>query len=574
MTLFHPPSVQSPKAYDLANLQGAALGARLAAAAGATMRANLRTALQDTGFRYKIHPSETAQGLTEVNLTFGFDPGDVRRYGAVADGVTNDGPAFQTAIYVARQTTVLGVLTGVGGTVYVPRPTVIGKFYLITQALDLTISHEPNDPGLVIMGDGGALAGSNADVIVLKHTGHGFDLTGANRVNFINLSIGTDAVTFPKTCFYLARNNFNSPTNGAAGHHTFENVTVLGSFSNFILYNFASEDLKVTNCIFYQESGVAGSGVVCITGNNRFALHSTFIAEASTGGQSCIDHQFVGGEFLNNSTDAASDIFYLDQANFVKVLLPWVYCTGRSVIFLDGAFGSSNYGMLFGFQGEFGAGVNEPNTAITSTNDVATHVGWYIEHCSLPARTLAIDMKPNATCDTWYINQIFEQISRGMTFEGVVQNSEIHAGLMNLSITGNSKNNKLVGDSSRWTIPTRTDDNWDDMGSPNKTWTPVLGAGFTVTGALTVSNKKCLLFGNMCYVTASFSAATSIVSVAGAVITGLPKAAVVRAAATYVQSDTPAVAAPAAVSGSSIAVGAFTAGANVDVTVTAVYPIA
>lgn len=76
------PSVQSPRAYDLNNLQGAALGGRLALAASATMRANLRTALQDAGYRYTITPGETSAGLVAADLTFGFDPGDCRRYGA------------------------------------------------------------------------------------------------------------------------------------------------------------------------------------------------------------------------------------------------------------------------------------------------------------------------------------------------------------------------------------------------------------------------------------------------------------------------------------------------------------
>lgn len=86
---------QSPRAYDLQNLTAAQLAVRLAANAGATQRGNLRTAWQDGGLRYKIAAAETAAGLVDANLTFGFDPGDARRYGVVGDGVTDDSTALQ-----------------------------------------------------------------------------------------------------------------------------------------------------------------------------------------------------------------------------------------------------------------------------------------------------------------------------------------------------------------------------------------------------------------------------------------------------------------------------------------------
>lgn len=78
------------------NLTGAAIASRVAAAGSATVRANLRTALQDGGYAYKIHPLETAAGWVEANLTFGFLPWDLRRYGVVGDGVTDDTATLNT----------------------------------------------------------------------------------------------------------------------------------------------------------------------------------------------------------------------------------------------------------------------------------------------------------------------------------------------------------------------------------------------------------------------------------------------------------------------------------------------
>jgi len=93
-------SVQSPKAYDLQNLSASQLGTRLAAGANAALRGNIATALQDSGNRFQIDPRETTAGLIEANLTFGFDVGDVRRYGAVMDGSTDDFAALEVACSV------------------------------------------------------------------------------------------------------------------------------------------------------------------------------------------------------------------------------------------------------------------------------------------------------------------------------------------------------------------------------------------------------------------------------------------------------------------------------------------
>ncbi len=106
MPLVTAPSVQSPRAYDTVNLTAPKLGERLAAGANATLRGNLRTATQDSGYRYKIHPVETAAGFVDADLTFGFEPRDLLRYGIIADGATD-----QTDAIIALATDLTGVLT-------------------------------------------------------------------------------------------------------------------------------------------------------------------------------------------------------------------------------------------------------------------------------------------------------------------------------------------------------------------------------------------------------------------------------------------------------------------------------
>jgi hypothetical protein len=69
--------------------------------------------LGDKGYRYLIHPLETEAGLTQANLSFGFDPGDLRRYGMKFDGATADDAAFVNALKVGAKGIALTAPAGV-----------------------------------------------------------------------------------------------------------------------------------------------------------------------------------------------------------------------------------------------------------------------------------------------------------------------------------------------------------------------------------------------------------------------------------------------------------------------------
>lgn len=87
-------TTQSPRAYDSQNLQGIQIGARLAAAVSAAMRAHLRTAIQDEGYNFKIHPVEQGLGLTDADLKFGYGFLNCKRYGALGDDSNDDTAAL------------------------------------------------------------------------------------------------------------------------------------------------------------------------------------------------------------------------------------------------------------------------------------------------------------------------------------------------------------------------------------------------------------------------------------------------------------------------------------------------
>lgn len=175
------PSVQSPAAYDRANLTAAALGARLEAGADATLRANIRAVLADQGFRYRIHPAEQVAGLTDADLTFGYDPFTPHRYGAVGDGVADDTAAFQTAVECAEAGANQAVLVEegtylIGGTVTMHQGVaIIGKGSQgSTPGYGFSVLHDSNADCFVWDGNGATAAGTGGGLrncVIVKQTG-------------------------------------------------------------------------------------------------------------------------------------------------------------------------------------------------------------------------------------------------------------------------------------------------------------------------------------------------------------------------------------------------------------------
>ena len=500
---------------------------------------------------------ETTAGVVIIN--FGYPPMHVRRYGAVGDGVTDDSNAFQSAINVAR--------TG-GGFVTWDAPT---ANYLIQQPLDCTTTAQPNIRGWGFRPN----AGTSYDLptVIFKHNGHAFDCTGTTHLIFDSVNFGTDSVTYPKTCFFLARNS----SNGSAGWHRFLNTRIQGKFSGAILYNYASEDGVYQGSDWTNQAQDVGARVVWLTAFNRLGYTSTF-QPLATGSQSCIDHEFFGGQFHMNSNAGQTDVIASDGASTIKIYATWMFSgsisgPGRSLIFIDGANSATTFLYMYGNQGE-NSGANTQLNGLLVSNDVQTHSGFDIQDWRIPNGTLAVNVPAGPTIDSCVFRHFSEVTSHGIAIQGVAQNCTFDSDSLLLNINTSTKNN-LIGDSSRWTVGTRSNDNWTDTGAVNKTWTPVLGTGFTVTGALSINNVKSLFYGNLLFVTFTASAATSIAATASAHITGMPAAASARSGdVSIVNSDTGAALAVGAVVGTNIICAAFSVGANVDVTVTATFPVA
>ena len=399
----------------------------LLASAGSAMLARNAEAQTCTAPCYARTLAEVAAGVIPTNLSY--SPLYVDRYGTNATpGTTSMRAAFQSAINVMRK----------GGGIVRWGTTAP---YLIDGTLDCTFSASTNQFGLVFCDEGPT--SQDTPSIILKHTGYGFDLTGCDAYTFYDCNITTDATTFPQVCFFQARAN-------VAGNNSqlprIYNTKVQGKFSRAIQYNYGSEDgVYVGN---YWTNLYTGSGkVVVITALNIFGLTSTF-ATIRTGSQSCIDHEYIGGQYAILSSDAAADVFYFDNCEHVKVLGPWVDCGtpagvgGRSIIYVDMTNGAASHIHLSAVQTE--NLITQNAYGILFSNGTGIPSQWRIDDCYMPAATNAIFAPANVTLDSFVITQLKQAAGTGIACTNM-QNSDLILGAVPISISGTSTSNFIVG---------------------------------------------------------------------------------------------------------------------------------
>ena len=271
------------------------------------------------------------------------------------------------------------------------------------------------------------------------------------------------------------------------------------------------------------------SKVAVFSSHNIFGLTSAFIATA-TGPQSCVDHQILGGSFVNASPDAEADVIYLDAVNSLKIFGAWmsagIYSHGRALIYVDSTNGASSVGEVYGLQGEVGA--TQQFGIYFADQSANTPTGWTIHGCYLPNARYAVFAAPNTTLDNLHMAGVRELDSHGITVRGILQNSSISCASMPLAI-GTSRRNALFGDSSRWAIGSRDHDYWVDSGAANKAWQPRTEA-LTVDGKLTVNEASCVFHGPLVTLSTTLSATTSLQCAGGVALGGLPAAAVAKSA--------------------------------------------
>lgn len=485
-------------------------------AAGALVGARRPAAAEEQA---ALTRAESDAGITAVDARY--PPGNVRRYGARGDGVSDDTSAFQAAINTARRASTGTVYApkGAAATVCIPPPEV---HYLLTKSLDCTFTGRENQHGIKLRCE--CAPSPDSPAIIARHQGHVFDLTGCDSAVFEDLNIGTDEHLNPQTCFLLARNR----SGGSAGFHRFRNVRVHGKFSVAVLYNYGSESNIYSECIWFNESTAAATKVAVFSSHNLLHLKSDFTAMAS-GPQSSVDHQILGGSFCNTSTDAAADVLYLDAVDSLKIFGPWMAAglraPGRALLYVDSSNGASSLVEVYGLQGEGGA--TQQYGFYFADQAASTPSGWTLDGCLVPNARYALYSGANTTLDNFHISNLRERSAHGLCAMGVMENSTVSSGTLPLLI-GTSRRNTLIGDAARWNIVRRDNDYWIDSGSARKTWTPD-PRGLKVSGDLRIEGARCVFHGPLVTLSATLKAST-IQCAAGAVLKGLPAAALIPSA--------------------------------------------
>lgn len=275
---------QSPKAYDQQNLTAAKIAVRLAAGAAASMRENLRTALQDSGFRFSVTDSETAAGLADSDLTYGYDQGDSRRYGMDNTGATFVTQKFQRMLDAAGHAATAGDVQTV---VVFPGTYKVTRLYMNFSNVYLCLL-----PGAIIKQDRG---GSGADTIVDSNS---TGTTPAYAIIHINPSTYTcnpaSAITAIDNVRIFGGGWIQGPytTGTPDGYFAFSLGVVSNDCSNCTVM-----DVKIFDC--RSELLLHGPSAWNTVRNTRI-LNCEFTNGGEVGINNCRDFLIVGNYYHDN----------------------------------------------------------------------------------------------------------------------------------------------------------------------------------------------------------------------------------------------------------------------------------
>lgn len=514
----------------------------------------------ETAIHFRLHDDPTityAQTQAEIvalvtPVNYSFPPLYVDRYAInEVPGTTDMSSAFTHAVKVAQQG---------GGTV---RWGASG-IYLVTAPINCATSTSNNQNGVILKPDVTNNDGNPAATILAKHSGNAvFDCTGNTCIEFENVSIQTDDTVYPKVGILLARAITDTGNNSQINRLT--RCRIFGKFSVACFYNYGSEDDVLQGCYFENRATDAGTKVAVWTCSNIFGLTSSFVS-IRTGQQSCIDHTVIGCQFFNNSTHAAADCIYNDGSNSLKCYGGWMDCRGRSYFCIDGTTAAPSFCVIHGLTTENSSPL--PTYGITFQDVAGAPTGWSIEGCYFATATYFLIAPSLVILDNFYIRGVAENAARGIS-AATMRYSQINCTNMSLLI-GTSQQNTLVGDSSDWTITTSQSDNWVDLRSGIRTWTPNT-SGITFSGGTPSASGAITFDGRKVTVTIVLSGQTTLTATAGQQITGIPITPAQVSADVSIWDVTASVSLGSGyVSSSALVLPAFTAGTH-QVVITATY---
>jgi hypothetical protein len=487
--------------------------------------------------------AEIAAGITPTN--YFYPPGEVDRYGTnTTPGTTDMTAAFNSAFLLAKT-------SGLDVTYGRTWP------YLLTGPVNATCAAGTSNYGYAVRNIGQKSAATTTapfyPSILAEHTGHVFDCAGAPSIHWYDVTVGEKAGSVLKsTCWFLARN----VSGGNSQYHRWTDCRTQMQASAAVIYDYGSEESQLDACLFVNTAASGSGKLVWYTANNILGLASTFITIA-TGTQSCIAHKVIGGSFYNMNTSATSDVFAFDNCRNFYGYGIFTVSLGRSVVFIDPTNGSSDRIILHGLETENSSPLPTYGICMAAAGGAVTHSQIVLRDSYIACGTRAVFAGNNITVGSSSFTNISELASKGL--ECVTRLMQSVVDQVSLIILGISQQNSLTGDTTGFTITTRTNDNWYETGTTNTTWTPGTGA-VTHGGALTVSNKRLSLDGKKMFFSFAIQDSVSMSWAALTQITGLPfSASVVSADVTVTNYNTGATVGTGFVENNGIKLPALTA---------------
>lgn len=454
MTLFHSPSVQSPKAYDLQNLQGAQLAQR-------------------------IYPALASEGSSVVDYHKPY--GWVSRYGSVG---LNAGADDALAVNAA-------IASGVK-TILFDEPA---DHYVFKTPINCT-----NRIGLNFMAFARAAVdnanGPNFPAFELQHASHGFDMTGAKGCSFFNIGVFCSNAHQAASAWFLARTNDGS----GAGNHRFYNCRAYGFFTLAPLYNYGSEENHWFAPFLVQN--IPGKACVILTGNNIAGATTTIggITLAS-GGQSTTVNHFTGGSYYSQGDTGTHNTITIELESVEDLSFRDVFLFnpgGQTHFFVQGVNGTTNTVTIDGVRGEINASKPQDFIQLNGGNGLGrTPTKWSVKRVRADISNFLIDAIDDSNLDNWDIGQNLPTsgnlvVAKNMqdcvihhsasvvtgNSGGTVQRCKFTGWKVNVTLSGTDSNN-IFDDTQNGIV--RTSGDLNNPGAANTTGAIVVSYAYSLT---------------------------------------------------------------------------------------------